>query len=331
MWPSCVQHDVTMWTSGVQHDVTMWYSCVQHDVTMWSSCVHNDVTVWLAMYSMTSQCDLGMHMTPQFDLPYVQHDVAMWPSYVQYDVTMWTSCVQHDVTMWLSCAQHDVAMWFSRVQHDITMWPSCVCTARRHNVTFLCTAWRHNVTLLYPTGKPSAPALVEVANVTDDSVTISWLSPERDGGARIFRYGIELNDASRAEGWVKVKEVDASDLPVTCIDGLKEGKSYRFRVYAENEVGAGPAAELRHTVVPRAQMCKCKSQSRGLWFVYLACPPLMDHTTLNSYYWDCYPGALSVSQVTATRLKIGTSRWNLWVPDLQMSCNGLLPICVLSI
>jgi len=102
--------------------------------------------------------------------------------------------------------------------------------------------------------KPGAPSLVEVANVTEDSVTISWLSPERDGGARIFRYVVELCDIQRAEGWVKVREVDASDLPVVCIDELKEGKAYGFRVYAENEIGAGPAAELSQTVRPRATM-----------------------------------------------------------------------------
>ena len=87
-------------------------------------------------------------------------------------------------------------------------------------------------------------------------MTITWLSPERDGGARIFRYVVEICDVTRAEGWIKVREVDASDLPVVCVDGLKEGKAYGFRVYAENEIGAGPPAELGYTVHPRAQMSK---------------------------------------------------------------------------
>jgi hypothetical protein len=37
---------------------------------------------------------------------------------------------------------------------------------------------------------------------------------------------------------------------IACIDGLKEGKPYRFRVFAENEIGEGPANELPEPVVP---------------------------------------------------------------------------------
>jgi titin len=102
--------------------------------------------------------------------------------------------------------------------------------------------------------RPAAPAGVEVTAVSDDSVTLAWLSPERDGGARIFRYIVELQDVTRAEGWVKVREVSASDHLMATIDGLKEGKPYHFRVAAENEVGPGPAYELPEPVAPRAFM-----------------------------------------------------------------------------
>jgi titin len=102
--------------------------------------------------------------------------------------------------------------------------------------------------------KPSAPQLLEVSNLSEDSVTLSWMSPINDGGARVFRYVVELRDLSRAEGWTYVKEVDSSDILVACIEGLKEGKPYQFRVYAENEVGAGPAAELRDSVIPKGQL-----------------------------------------------------------------------------
>jgi len=102
--------------------------------------------------------------------------------------------------------------------------------------------------------RPAAPAGLEVTAVTEDSVTLSWLSPERDGGARIFRYAVELHDVSRAEGWIKMKEVSSSSHLMATIDNLLEGKPYLFRVYAENEVGPGPAYELSDPIVPRAHM-----------------------------------------------------------------------------
>ena len=83
---------------------------------------------------------------------------------------------------------------------------------------------------------------------------LSWLAPNSDGGSRIFRYIVEICDFVRAEGWIRVKEVDSSDILVACVEGLKEGKPYLFRVYAENEVGAGMPMELSDAVVPRSQM-----------------------------------------------------------------------------
>ena len=106
--------------------------------------------------------------------------------------------------------------------------------------------------------KPSAPVQLEVVGLTDDSITLSWLSPERDGGSRIHGYVIECRElggpGTAGSGWTRVKQVDSSDVLVTCIEGLRVGVSYRFRVYAENEAGSGPPVELRQPVVPRSQL-----------------------------------------------------------------------------
>jgi len=105
--------------------------------------------------------------------------------------------------------------------------------------------------------KPSAPVLLEVVGLTDDSVTLSWLSPERDGGSRIRAYVIECREAVGGGGlWTPVKRIDSSEILVACVEGLRVGGSYRFRVYAENEAGSGPAVELRQPVTPRAQLGK---------------------------------------------------------------------------
>ena len=105
------------------------------------------------------------------------------------------------------------------------------------------------------TEKPSAPVLLEVVGLTDDSVTLSWLSPERDGGSRIHGYAIQCREVGGAAGgWTTVKRIDSSDVLVACVEGLRDGVSYRFRVYADNEAGSGPAVELRQPVVPRSQL-----------------------------------------------------------------------------
>ncbi len=90
--------------------------------------------------------------------------------------------------------------------------------------------------------------------MTDDSVTLSWLAPERDGGARIHRYIVQMREVTPGDNWVTVKEVDSCDILVACIENLKEGKPYMFRVLAENEVGAGTGVELREPIVPRMQV-----------------------------------------------------------------------------
>ena len=49
---------------------------------------------------------------------------------------------------------------------------------------------------------------------------------------------------------MKVKELDASSQLVATIDSLETGKTYFFRVCAENAVGTGNYAQLRESVVP---------------------------------------------------------------------------------
>ena len=66
-------------------------------------------------------------------------------------------------------------------------------------------------------------------------------------------YRIHLSFSSTLH---QVKTVSSSEHLIVTIDNLREGKPYLLRVFAENEVGAGPAYELPEPIVPRAHMGK---------------------------------------------------------------------------
>lgn len=93
--------------------------------------------------------------------------------------------------------------------------------------------------------------MLEVTSVTDNSVTLSWMSPEIDGGSRITNYVVEQREVGCQGTWFQVKKIDSSDNLVVTIGNLIEGTPYMFRVSAENDVGIGTPAQLREAIIPR--------------------------------------------------------------------------------
>ena len=93
---------------------------------------------------------------------------------------------------------------------------------------------------------PSAPR--EVTSVAgENSVTVNFLAPASDGGARITRYSIEVFP-THARGAV-ARECAAT----RCVlHGLAPDTTYYFRVAALNRFGAGPYSGVSNKVRPRA-------------------------------------------------------------------------------
>ncbi|KAM6937763.1 titin-like [Xenentodon cancila] len=97
-----------------------------------------------------------------------------------------------------------------------------------------------------PWSKPSEPVVARdqcdppgnltVTNITNSSVSLSWVKPEYDGGAKITGYIVERKELPDS-CWLKCNFANLLDtfLEVT---GLTEGEQYDFRVVAKN------AAEL---------------------------------------------------------------------------------------
>lgn len=73
-------------------------------------------------------------------------------------------------------------------------------------------------------------------------VSLVWNKPDRDGGSPITGYLVEYKEEG-TEDWIKFKTVTDLECVVT---GLQQGKTYKFRVKAENIVGLS----LPDTTIP---------------------------------------------------------------------------------
>uniref|UniRef100_A0A8C9EUY1 Titin n=1 Tax=Pavo cristatus TaxID=9049 RepID=A0A8C9EUY1_PAVCR len=108
--------------------------------------------------------------------------------------------------------------------------------------------------------KPSPPEKLGVTNVTKDSVSLSWLKPEHDGGSRIVSYLIEALEKGQQK-WVKCAVVKTTH---HVVHGLKENVDYFFRVSAENQAGLSDPKELLLPVTVKEQLGKLPVMRRKL-------------------------------------------------------------------
>lgn len=77
-------------------------------------------------------------------------------------------------------------------------------------------------------------------------MTLRWTPPTTDGGASITGYAVEKKDtASKSSTWTSAGSTADTSLTVS---RLTEGHSYMFRVFAENECGAGEPATTAKSV-----------------------------------------------------------------------------------
>jgi hypothetical protein len=96
------------------------------------------------------------------------------------------------------------------------------------------------------TDKPAAPRELRAVDRSKDSISLTWRSPETDGGAPILSYIIERREGTRAT-WTKIGET-SSETHKFKATRLTEGTDYQFRVAAENTIGLGPYVTLDQSV-----------------------------------------------------------------------------------
>jgi hypothetical protein len=88
---------------------------------------------------------------------------------------------------------------------------------------------------------PSAPATPEVYSRTGGSVTVEWNAPA-DGGLALSGYDVEAS-TDGGTTWTLSVHTDAATTSAT-FDGLTAATSYKFRVKANNLLGASAASTV---------------------------------------------------------------------------------------
>ena len=106
--------------------------------------------------------------------------------------------------------------------------------------------------------KPTAPRDLQTVDRNKDYISLSWRSPESDGGSAVLSYVIEKREGSRTT-WTKIGET-SSETQKFKATRLAEGTEYQFRVAAENLVGLGAYATLDQSVkasLPFGEFWEC--------------------------------------------------------------------------
>uniref|UniRef100_A0A3B3Z9Z3 Titin n=1 Tax=Periophthalmus magnuspinnatus TaxID=409849 RepID=A0A3B3Z9Z3_9GOBI len=89
---------------------------------------------------------------------------------------------------------------------------------------------------------PGPPARVEVKDVTKTSATVTWDTPENEGGGPVKNYLVDIREASK-KGWTRL--TDTCHRLTYKVTDLSEGGVFYFRVIGENEYGIGVPAETK--------------------------------------------------------------------------------------
>ncbi|CAF4579023.1 unnamed protein product [Rotaria sp. Silwood1] len=168
----------------------------------------------------------------------------------------------------------------------------------------------------HPFNTPQAPTTVEVANQTENSVTLKWNKPKSDGGSKIIGYQVEMRKPD-SDTW----EI-ANDYPIRgndfLINNLQIGKPYEFRVKAKNAAGWGDYATIDSPVtlkpdsVPPSSPGMPELKRVGKNYVELTwTPPTND-------------GGAKITGYIVEKKPIGSEQWTKAMPFTVLDTNAMI-------
>lgn len=100
---------------------------------------------------------------------------------------------------------------------------------------------------------PTAPGKPDIIDYDNQSVTLKWTHPEKDGGRPITHYIVEVKSKFSPD-WNEVFKTEG-DVCEAYVDQLKENMTYQFRVKAYNKAGQSPFSEPTDN-----HLCKYKNR-----------------------------------------------------------------------
>ena len=84
---------------------------------------------------------------------------------------------------------------------------------------------------------PDAPDTPEITEYNSTCVKLKWEKPKKDGGNPISGYNVEMRERDH-NNWIPCNKYPTRGTDYTA-SGLREGRTYEFRVIAVNDAGAG--------------------------------------------------------------------------------------------
>ena len=93
---------------------------------------------------------------------------------------------------------------------------------------------------------PNKPADINVKDIKDDKLTLTWKPPKEDGGSKVEKYHIMMKEDDGE--WKELATVKSYDNDYK-VPNLKPEKKYDFAVVAENKAGRSDAIETMSPTV----------------------------------------------------------------------------------
>ena len=113
-----------------------------------------------------------------------------------------------------------------------------------------------NILAKDPYDEPGKVTDVELIDWDKAHVALKWKAPEKDGGAPIEKYVIEMKDKFASE-WTTATEVGGDVLKgKVTVPTIKEGGQYQFRVRALNKAGPGEPSDPTKSVIIKDRFVK---------------------------------------------------------------------------